>query len=132
MGWTNAGEIYGRLLAELKEFEVTDTHLLLLRRMYVSWDDCEFGAPEINPKRPYGNSDVVGDIAVMLKPEIEDWSYERRRAYIDTKTQEYTRLHAEAGLALQICLQRGAFTVGRFRKVGWHRWEMVAADGVEA
>jgi len=38
-------------------FELTEQHLKLIRRMTVRYNDyCEFGAPEIDPKRPYGNS----------------------------------------------------------------------------
>jgi len=47
-------------------FEITREHLKLLKNMYVGWDDCEFGAPNIDPKRPYGNSDVINDIANAL------------------------------------------------------------------
>src|SRR5215510_593730 len=46
----------------VERFTVTDDHLRLLRRAYVFWDETEFGAPGINAKRPYGNSDVYGDI----------------------------------------------------------------------
>ena len=46
----------------MKNFTVTETHLLLLQRMQVGWCGDEFGAPEINPKRPYGNSSVLTDM----------------------------------------------------------------------
>lgn len=46
-------------------FALTDQHLTLLRSAYVRWEDCEFGAPAIDYKRPYGNSDVVGDMAMI-------------------------------------------------------------------
>ena len=49
-----------------KLFELTEEHIKLLRQMCVSWDDCEFGAPAIDCKRPYGNSDVYSDIAKIL------------------------------------------------------------------
>ena len=39
--------------------------------MIVQWRDCEYGAPEINPKRPYGNSSVELDIC-----EILGWKYD--------------------------------------------------------
>jgi hypothetical protein len=45
---------------------LTAEHLELARRMRVVWDNCEYGAPAIDPKRPYGNSDVEGDIAGIL------------------------------------------------------------------
>ena len=51
------------------EFEVTEEHIQLLRDMVVTWWNCEFGAPAIDPKRPYGNSWVYGDIAETLKLE---------------------------------------------------------------
>ena len=40
-------------------FEVKEEHLKLLRNMSVEWNNGEFGAPEINPKRPYGNGGVI-------------------------------------------------------------------------
>jgi hypothetical protein len=54
------------VISGVKRFTVTDEHLRLLRRAYVGWDEIEFGAPEINAKRPYGNSNVYGDIAEIL------------------------------------------------------------------
>ena len=49
-----------------RDFTVTDEHLQLFRRAHVFWDEAEFGAPSINPKRPYGNSNVYADIAEIL------------------------------------------------------------------
>lgn len=42
----------------------------LLRHSIVGWQDAETGAPGINPKRPYGNSDVVRDIRKILGLDI--------------------------------------------------------------
>lgn len=50
----------------MKTFEVKEEHIKLLRSAYTSWDDCEFGAPAIDCKRSYGNSDVLGDMAEIL------------------------------------------------------------------
>lgn len=55
----------------MKTFLVTHEHLKLLRRMEIRWEDCEYGAPAVDPKRPYGNSDVEDDIV-----EILGWEYE--------------------------------------------------------
>ena len=41
------------------EFTLTVDHITLLNNMWVDWSDVEYGAPEIDPKRPYGNSDVA-------------------------------------------------------------------------
>jgi hypothetical protein len=96
------------------EFTVTEEHLKLLKRAYVSWDDCEFGAPEIDCKRPYGNSDVIADIGEILgypeghyrDPETED--------YYETIADNFTKLHAETGIVLQIALATGEFRPGRY------------------
>jgi hypothetical protein len=49
------------------------------------WEDCETGAPAVDPKRPYGNSDVDCDILELfeMKPMGDDgygpcWSKEQR------------------------------------------------------
>jgi hypothetical protein len=47
-------------------FVVTEDHLKLARRMVVGWCGDEYGAPEIDPKRPYGNSNVVRDMREIL------------------------------------------------------------------
>lgn len=52
-------------------FELKREHVLLLQNAYVSWNDCETGAPTIDPKRPYGNSYVEGDVAKILGIEGE-------------------------------------------------------------
>lgn len=51
------------------------------------WDKCETGAPAVDPKRPYGNSDVDCDVLEILgiAPEGNDadvtcWS-ERQRTW---------------------------------------------------
>lgn len=54
-----------------KKFEVTEAHLKLLRAMEVDWNGAEFGAPTINPKRPYGNSDVFTDMFEILEVVIK-------------------------------------------------------------
>lgn len=98
----------------LKHFEVTEDHLKLLRAAYLRWDDCEFGAPAIDSKRPYGNSDVVQDIAEILGwriPDYEDADYE---AYWDSVADKARKLHEETLIALQIALCVGEFKTGRY------------------
>ena len=85
----------------MKIFILKQEHLDLLKEAYVEWQDCETGAPCIDPKRPYGNSDVEGDIAEILgweiNPEYEELSNSQRK-----KANE---LHKGTGIALQIVLQ---------------------------
>lgn len=67
-GLTNTDERfdYARKTARGRSLEPTADHLTLLRRAWWDWYDCEYGAPAIDPKRPYGNSDVDGDLAELL------------------------------------------------------------------
>lgn len=102
-------------LRNATEFTVTDEHLKLLRRAYVGWDDCEFGAPAIDCKRPYGNSDVIGDVIEILEVPEDQW---RDPSDADERLPDaeaaLTRLHGETAKALQIALVTGEFKAGRY------------------
>lgn len=89
-------------------FAFTKEHLKLLREMYVGWQDCEYGAPEIDPKRPYGNSGVEADIHEILTGETE---YELTK----TQRERYAQLHRETQTAIQIMLQAGQVHLGEWR-----------------
>lgn len=104
-------------------FTVTEDHLKLLRAAYVDWQDMEFGAPAIDPKRPYGNSDVTADIARILGEPVpedddgaEDWFDANR----------LTRLHRETQTVLQIAISTGAFATGTYTRPGLYSREWVA------
>jgi len=107
----------------MKSFTLTDTHIKLLRAAYISWDDCEFGAPCIDPKRPYGNSDVIGDIAkILVEPDTCDENG-------DCPVKTYDRLwriHTETQTALEIILATGSFEPGRYQADDYSRdWRKV-------
>lgn len=91
----------------MSTFTVTEQHLTLLRNAYVDWDDCEFGAPCIDPKWPYGGSDGVDDIAEILGERVQappEWN-EATGDWVDNNQYErLTRLHRETETALQIVL----------------------------
>lgn len=55
--------------------EITPEHLKLLERLQWEFDDREFGAPGVDCKRPYGNSDVEFDIARILGWEFFEDEY---------------------------------------------------------
>lgn len=111
------------MTGEKQRFTLTADHIKLLRRMYVEWQDCEAGAPAIDCKRPYGNSDVTMDIAVSL-----EWPLlETRDGQNLTAEQETTalRLHRETQTALQIVLATGAFEPGEYESdeydINWRK-----------
>lgn len=93
-----------------RTFTLTEDHVKLLRRAYVGWQDCETGAPEVDPKRPYGNSSVAQDIAEILGEEYdqEDPS--------ESQDRRLLTLHRETQLALQVVLATGAFKLGNYKK----------------
>ncbi len=107
------------------EFTMTEDHVRLLRCANVGWQDCETGAPEIDPKRPYGNSYVPGDVAEILGwvprgGDVELTDDQRADAYA---------IHRETGLALQIVLITGQMEPGRYamaKQYDYRSWQRVS------
>lgn len=101
-------------------FQVTEEHLKLLRSMCIGWQDCEYGAPEVDPKRPYGNSSVECDVHEILTGAKGNYDL------TDEQRERYATLHRETEHALQIVLQTGSFEPGTFKREpyslqGWKR-----------
>ena len=108
-------------------FELTDTHIKLLRRFYVCWWDCETGAPAIDPKRPYGNSDVPADIHEILTGESIGCTDSVRDELTEDEIESYLKLHSETQTALQIVLRTGGFRTGIYQACKYERdWKLVS------
>ena len=91
----NLNDIKGKI------FEVTEDHLKLLKHSHIIWRASEYGAPAIDPKRPYGNTSVESDIA-----EILEWGkYDNERA---------EKIHRELETVLQIVLVTQTFQPGLY------------------
>ena len=120
---------------ETERFEIKEEHLKLLKAMNVSWWGDEFGAPGIDPKRPYGNSDVYRDMIEILgitpKAKImfgekeypldeDDWD-------IPEEIQEaLNEIHRETKTVLQICLVTGKFEAGIYSAPKYaDKWEKI-------
>ena len=101
------------------EFTLTADHIKLLRHANVGWDGVEWGAPEIDPKRPFGNGDMWKDVARILGwPPVEgDEGDDDFYAYYD----EARAIHGELGTALQIVLATGSFEPGSYVCTKYHR-----------
>lgn len=103
------------------EFALTSVHIALVRKQCVDWDASEFGAPTIDPKRPYGNGDAIGDIVSIIEEVIgRSARHLTRGAIID--------LHESTEEVLQIVLATGEFKVGVYRRVRAYdsrSWEWV-------
>jgi len=107
-----------------KQFEVTKEHIKLLQSAYMGWEDCEFGAPAIDCKRPYGNSDVFGDIAEILniKPEGDDYD-----PFTHDQTSYMLKLHTELETVLQILTNCLAIKEGWYEYGDNYKWFPVPA-----
>ncbi len=111
-----------------EKFHLTKDHITLLRHAYVEWQDCEFGAPGIDPKRPYGNDCVESDILELLGEkrggnEDEPWS--------EAQLERASTLHRETLIALQIILCVGRFEPGHYKLASKYHatsWERDADD----
>jgi hypothetical protein len=121
---------FAESLLQVTEFTVTEDHLKPLRHAVVDcWYPGEgYGAPGINPKRPYGNSYVEADIARILDAIEDDWDLEDLdEGFVPPEAEErFMRLHVETMVALQIVLATGEFRPGRYRRssagvIDWQR-----------
>lgn len=110
--------------------EITDEHLKLLRRAYVRWEDCEYGAPSIDCKRPYGNSDVLRDIAQILDVEWDDDAWENGGLDAEAAAR-LRRLHEETETALQVMLQCASLRPGHYVSHRYGQWKPAESVGEE-
>lgn len=112
-------------------FTLTEEHVTLLRRMYVGWCGDEFGAPEIDPKRPYGNSNVVRDMYEILAGATATWDDDHGMPSglspeeWDPEVVRLEELHKETRTALQVVLATGSFEPGEYvaseYRIDWER-----------
>lgn len=129
-----------------KRFEIKAEHLKLLKSFNVDWDDCEFGAPCIDPKRPYGNSSVFQDMIETLGfKTLKEGIYEfelysrtwllkgedKYNLYLEGADEEelleeLQQLHRETETALQICLTTQIFETGLYEADEYsENWEKI-------
>lgn len=118
-------------LVGVERFTVTAEHVALLRHAIVSWDDCEFGAPAIDCKRPYGNSGVLADMAVILgfRPAETRYSEHGWKPLTEEEKNALGALHKQTQAALQIFLATGEMRPGKYEAPRYTRqWRYVGAD----
>jgi len=89
-----------------QRFELKEEHVKLLGAACVSWNIDSFGSPTINCKRPYGGSDIYGDMIKILGWEckVTDNS--------DGMIDDLNQLHNELKVALQIVISAQSFKPG--------------------
>lgn len=111
------------------EFTLTADHIKLIRAFYVEdrHFEAETGAPYIDPKRPYGNSFVYGDVVDLLKLGEADDDGE----YDEELIERAREIHEETQFALQIVLFTGSFKPGKYRRPDRYdtrTWEFVSEE----
>jgi hypothetical protein len=101
---------------EDQEFELRPEHIKLLRAAHVTWYEIEAGAPAIDGKRPYGNSDVARDVIDEVGERM-GWERDEDnctpRQWREQK-EAAIRLHQEMNMALQVVLNTGTFESGTY------------------
>lgn len=103
----------------MKEFILTEEHIVLLRNSYVRWDDCEYGAPAIDSKYPYGDSMVIESMAKLLNIPCDEENG------LDEATEDrLVKLHKETETALQIILKTGSFVPGVYTAENYYDWKL--------
>jgi len=104
----------------MDEFEITEEHLILLKHSYVSWWNCEYGAPSIDPKRPYGSGSVLESMADILGEKLfEDMHGETHLS--KEQGDRLEKLHEDMQIVLQIVLCTQSFSLGKYIKENEYR-----------
>ena len=107
----------------MKKFTVTKNHIKLLQSFYIGWNDCEFGAPSIDPKRPFGNSNVYRDMADILGFELADMDEEPEK--YDKQINSLQKGYQELQTCLQILCKNLSIEIGEYEcddyKTNWRK-----------
>jgi hypothetical protein len=98
-----------------KYFELKEEHIKLLSKVYVKWINCEFGAPAIDYKRPYGNSDVYNDIAKILNIKPDGNTEDDYQEFSEEQLHYMYNLHKEIEYTLEIILHTQSFETGFYQ-----------------
>jgi len=99
---------------------ITDDHLKLLKHACISWDERAFGAPGLDCKRPYGNSDVIDDMHRIL------YSGRDLNEPTDDTKLYYREIHAELEYVIRIVFQHRSFEKATYVLDGLDDWVKVA------
>lgn len=98
---------------DLERFTLTSQHVTLLRAANVRWGEMEWGAPEIDGKRPYGNGNIHEDIAALLSESHACQSCGDSNLSDGDRARLFA-LHRETETALQVVLSAGSFEPGEY------------------
>lgn len=105
-------------------FTITEDHLKLLPHLNIHFDQWAYeGAPGVDQKRPYGNSDVYGDIYEILNGAGSHYDPETGEDLISEEMyDQYKKLHEEMGIVLLICAQNNGVELGEYKAANYFRY----------
>ena len=103
-------------------FELKQEHLTLLKQSCWGWNDCEYGAPGMDCKRPFGNSGVDTDLAEILSKTSPKCPH--CGELLDTTVQQKNEaIYKELLNALEVICHTLSFELGVYKKNSKYRWE---------
>lgn len=102
-------------------FELSEDHLKLLSNFYITWQDSYNGAPEVNPKRPYGDSMILNSICEILGWETEEEYLEEDEDLMD----EAFAIHKEMETVLQILVDNATIGISPGKYKGEWNWKKI-------
>ena len=112
-----------------KSFVVKEEHVKLLQRAHFRYENYfDFGAPTMDSKRPYGDSDVYRSIA-----EILGWVGESDSPYTgdgveysDEQRKAMLKIHKEMTTVLEILAKNLSIELGEYEASGYgSNWKKV-------
>lgn len=104
----------------MKTFTITENHLKLVQQLYFS-DGSDYScAPEVNQKRPFGNSDWEWDAFEILHPEQATklralWNEGLADDQYDKLCVAANKYMSDLVTVLQICTKTLAFEAGTYQ-----------------
>lgn len=104
-------------------FKITSDHLKLLQQMSVGYDTCTGynPVPEINPKRPYGDSCMYHSMGRIL-----DIKPKNGMEFSESQLSHFDNLQEQTAVALSICMARQKFEEGFYGRVGYgNDWKKI-------
>ena len=110
-----------------ERFELKREHILLMRRMCWRWGEGYSGVevPSVCPKRPYGNSNVLGDVAEILGvgPPDEPWiDGDVWLEHHPGHEKALLEVHGEMKMALEVTISVQSFELGLYVELNDGSW----------
>lgn len=110
------------------KFELTENHIKLVLHFYIEENnEAYYGAPQVDIKRPYGNSDVYNDVARIIGIEPIT-TIDEDKVLTKEQGEIVKKIHKEMSTALQIILCTRSFIPGTYEQTSEYNtlsWKLV-------